>query len=542
MLERILPRAIDPASGTESVSLMTSIIGAVHLDRTLARTLGWRGVKPSFAGGAAWTFRVAGSDAVHGLEFIDEESGDGLVTGRFRLYEVPAEQVKDEGRREALRELSLKSGELAGFRSGTLEINFSADGAGLLLSTECPWAGHTGTMRVFALFAATVRAVLEAPAELILNAERSESGELILAPSAAYGTFTGQMPGRRMTALHFVHRPRSEELESLPVVHVVTGFLGSGKTTFLREWLEYLHGRERFTGVIQNEFGEADLDSLILSGQTRVESLDDGCVCCSLADTLRPGIERLIAATPAEQFILETTGVASPSFVMDSLWTLGDLVRRGLLIAVADGYDLTQNPSRLDETDCIRDQVASADVIIVSKADAVEDEALERLSARLKLLNDEALIIEADHGRIPFAVLDKFYEHWLDTRGYELPSRSGRAVKLRPAPAGRGPIHFGAPAVSDEASGRFTTRTVEFDGPMTTDRIRDLVREAGPALRRAKGVADIEGEGRMLIQCASGVLAIEPVPADAAEAGFSDGRSFLVLISERPGTQPETPA
>lgn len=77
-----------------------------------------------------------------------------------------------------------------------------------------------------------------------------------------------------------------------------------------------------------------------MKGDTVVEALDEGCVCCSLADSLRPGLERIIAAMPAEQFVLETTGLANPANVMEALNGLRDLVAPGLVITVADALDL----------------------------------------------------------------------------------------------------------------------------------------------------------------------------------------------------------
>ena len=63
-------------------------------------------------------------------------------------------------------------------------------------------------------------------------------------------------------------------------------------------------------------------------------------MCCSLADSLRPGLLRLIGDMPAEQFILETTGLANPANVMEALSELRDIVQPGLVITVADALDL----------------------------------------------------------------------------------------------------------------------------------------------------------------------------------------------------------
>ena len=156
-----------------------------------------------------------------------------------------------------------------------------------------------------------------------------------------------------------------------------------------------------------------------MKGDTVVEALDEGCVCCSLADSLRPGLERIIAAMPAEQFVLETTGLANPANVMAALNGLRDLVAPGLVITVADALDLRGNRALspdgpgLENAGIRHAQLRKADVIIVNKSDMLSSAELEALISRLRALNGKALVLAAQYGNIAFAELDA----WIDAPG-----------------------------------------------------------------------------------------------------------------------------
>lgn len=587
-LSHLLPRPLDPASGSETVTLLNALFARTHLDRRLARRIGWRGMRPSFSHVPAWTARVAGSASVFGLVFLDETAEQGLITGRFAVYVFPdagqaeaegaspemAAAARDPGYRGRIRELSAEARSLGAFAAGELELTAAEDGSGLEMTVSARAVRRRrlpdGTLeppcRPFrrmapfqAVLAQSLSAALEETGELVLFAERvpglailshdpfeeaeSDSAEeTLLSVSQAFGRFRGLLPGRRMKRLYFAHRPSPEEARNLPVIHILTGFLGAGKTTFLRGWLADLHGRERFTGVIQNEFGEADLDSLVLRGETRVEALDDGCVCCSLADSLRPGIERLLAATPAEQFVLETTGVADPMNVMYSLLALSDLVERGLLITVADAYDLTRREgleAGTPESDVRLRQIMNADVIVCAKADAVEEPRLEALMQALHRLNGDALILPAFHGEAPYAVLDKFYWHRLDERREASEKLASREAP-RPIPGEtEKPQLFGRSgwqaASRGQGASAFDTFSLSFEKAVPMSEIQRAVRDAGPGLSRAKGIVEIEGEGPHIIQYAAGILGAEPadegvLAAWQRAAGSSHPRGFLVFI------------
>ena len=550
-LETLLPRPLDPCGGSECATLMGALIAAIHLDRRRARALGWRGVRPSGSLLPAWTCRVAGSGLVFGLVFFGEDADGGALRGTFAAYAFPLPDdpllevfplAVDPGYGDRIRALSEHAETLSPFRIGTVSLRAAVDGSGLSLTLSAParlrmaaldgvaafsggqrWLVEPGgwetdvpafrlLLRPFAALSATAESLLGDPARVSLDGEAAPipgfdaAGNIRHIPggtgrelrlTAAFGSAGAQ--GRPLARLPLRHKPLEEE-SGLPVLHILTGFLGSGKTTFLRQWLDFLHGRERYTGVIQNEFGEIGLDAALLRGETQVEALDEGCVCCSLADSLRPGLLRLIGDMPAEQFILETTGLANPANVMEALSELRDIVQPGLVITVADALDLCRSEG--DIAGIRRAQAARADVIILNKADTVEPAALEALAERLRALNRQALILPARHGAVAFAELDAFYADWADRRGTPLPSH-------RPALP-----RFGETVThADEG---FVSAALRLSAPLDEAALLALLDGAGPGLCRAKGVVDLRLDGGVTVpatvQYAAGRLGFEPAP------------------------------
>ena len=257
----------------------------------------------------------------------------------------------------------------------------------------------------------------------------------------------------------------------------------------------------------------------------------------------------LAAYTPAEQFILETTGLADPMNVMYSLLALNDLVERGLLITVVDAYDLTNSEEALSaanpEGSVRLKQIMNADVILCSKADAVEEAPLERLMQALHKLNPDALVMPAFHGQAPFAVLDKFYWHKLDENETPLTSRQTprSAQGVEPASAGLfGRTHHKwQNLVREPDAQNFDTFHLAFNREVSLAELRELIQTAGSGLRRAKGIVDLKGEGLSIVQYASGILGHEPADEDVIKAWKRSGGTtgeqtppgFLVFIGRQ---------
>ncbi|MFO0646251.1 MAG: GTP-binding protein [Polyangiales bacterium] len=162
-------------------------------------------------------------------------------------------------------------------------------------------------------------------------------------------------------------------MEPTICVTVVTGALGAGKTTLLNRWLgAYARGD---AAVIVNEFGDVGVDGELLAERVKeLVELTGGCLCCTTQADLVRALLDLSTRDPAPRRVfIETSGVASPAGVVRSI-TRGPVSRRMRLDGVVTVLDATRL-HRLGESLLMAEQAAYADVIVLSRSDAVIDEA-----------------------------------------------------------------------------------------------------------------------------------------------------------------------
>jgi len=187
--------------------------------------------------------------------------------------------------------------------------------------------------------------------------------------------------------------------QPLPLV-VLTGFLGSGKTSTLGHWLANTTVPLKRTAVIINDFGSVNVDAALLSRrQLELRSITGGCVCCQSFEDLISQVEMLARNPDLDLVWIETSGLADPEEVLDHLSVPelqeSTVIRR--MILVVDGSDF---PCSWRGRAVQEEQIRYADLILLNKTDRIEATARQRVEIALRQINPEAQIIVTEHGKV----------------------------------------------------------------------------------------------------------------------------------------------
>ena len=214
---------------------------------------------------------------------------------------------------------------------------------------------------------------------------------------------------------------------------VVTGFLGSGKTTLIRNILENAGGRR--LAIIVNEFGDVGIDGEVLKGcgveacpEENIVELANGCICCTVADDFVPALDQILSRTPkVDHILIETSGLALPKPLVQAFqWpSVKNRVTVDGVVAVVDGPALAEGrvahdmdaltaqraaDDSLDHEDPVEevfeDQLACADLVILSKSDLLDEEGAARVRALVGEHVARAVrIVPSAHGKVDPNVL-----------------------------------------------------------------------------------------------------------------------------------------
>jgi G3E family GTPase len=188
-------------------------------------------------------------------------------------------------------------------------------------------------------------------------------------------------------------------------VSILTGFLGSGKTTMLGHLLRQPEFSR--TAVIINEFGEIGLDhELIETSEDSIIALTTGCLCCKVRTDLSQTLQDLLrrrdegSCSRFDQIVIETSGLADPAPILHALMTDPNIATRLALGSVVTAVDAVNGSATLEREAVSRKQIAVADRIVLTKLDLTEGDTEAALRTRLADLNSSAPTLRAVHGCI----------------------------------------------------------------------------------------------------------------------------------------------
>lgn len=266
---------------------------------------------------------------------------------------------------------------------------------------------------------------------------------------------------------------------SIPVT-VVTGFLGSGKTTLVNRWLADFAPGE--VAVIVNEQGAIGIDGALFAAAAAPRTIVEiagGCVCCATRADLVRALDGLAASpSPPKRILVETSGAASPAGVLHAIRGSAR-VGAHALDGVVTVVDTTRAHATLAEHELAVEQVGYADVVILSRADLADADARARAAGVVALHNGAAVVASAARG--------------------ELEGSASLATLLAQRD------HDLAPAAPAPTRHVYESVSLSHDGDVDGDRFADFVetevgRFAG-RLFRTKGILAVEGlAARMIVQ------------------------------------------
>ena len=334
-----------------------------------------------------------------------------------------------------------------------------------------------------------------------------------------------------------VDQPHRDSLAGRLPVTVVTGFLGSGKTTLIARLLAAPEMAR--AAVIINEYGEVGIDhELVASSSERITLLANGCLCCVVRTDLQETLRELFAQRRAGQVmdfdrvLIETSGLADPAPVMQTFATDTLLSAHFRLDGVVTLVDAVNGGGQLESEREAAKQVALADRVLLTKTDLANAATAVAVRDRIAAVNPQAPIMVVVNGAIDPAQL----------RDIGLASTRADGERVR---GWFGPLAFEAsPAAGSAYLGERLTRAerhdpsirtfvLTFDAPFSwpnfSAAMELLTALRGPDLLRMKGLVNVAGEGGPVV--VQGVQHIFHPPVTLAGWPSDDRRSRLVFIT-----------
>lgn len=302
-------------------------------------------------------------------------------------------------------------------------------------------------------------------------------------------------------------------------VVLITGFLGSGKTTFLNQLLPRLRDRYQRLAVVMNEFGSVGIDGRLVNGHDYLTELNKGSIfCVCIRDDFLQEMARLAEKVAPDVVVIEATGVADPLEMGDflSFPQLRDSFRLRRIVTLIDAINFPKVACTLKAA---RTQAQAGDILIITKEDLADEKQLFKVTALLDEINPQAPRLLTSYCQLS----EKEWQvvlSWKDdvvAPGESSMHHTGAGLNSKKRQAGlpRRP-----------ARDPVTTFTLEINTLNSEAEARALARYFPKNVLRAKGLIEI-GRKIYLFQYVPGRTEITPAQAETGNVGQ------IVVVGER---------
>jgi len=176
-------------------------------------------------------------------------------------------------------------------------------------------------------------------------------------------------------------------------VDIISGFLGAGKTTFIKKLISEVYTEEKLV-LIENEFGEIGIDGGFLQDAgIEITEMNSGCICCTLVGDFSKALKKVIDEYAPDRVIIEPSGVGKLSDVAKAIQDVKKVadIEIASKMAVVDGKKAKLYLKNFGEF--YQDQVANATTIVISRTQMLDDEKIEAVVHMLRHENEDATII-----------------------------------------------------------------------------------------------------------------------------------------------------
>lgn len=176
-------------------------------------------------------------------------------------------------------------------------------------------------------------------------------------------------------------------------INIISGFLGAGKTTFLKKVIPNIEGR---IALIENEFGDVSVDGDLIEGKLPIKEIYAGCICCSLVGDFKNAIEEIVLEHKPSHIFIEPSGVGSLSDIIKVCKTMMETmdydIRLNHIVTIVDASEFEEYIENFGGF--YLDQIQNAHIIFLSYIDEIDGEEKDRIISTIRTNNRAAIIVE----------------------------------------------------------------------------------------------------------------------------------------------------